>query len=254
MSAMMCEPWTGLVEVQHAPVLVAASHGTSSPAGQAAVGALVEAVARRRPDLQVSAAFVDVQQPDVPTALAALTGHARVVPLLLSSGYHVHVDLAQAAATRQQATVSAALGPDLRLAEVLARRLQEAGVRSGDAIVLGCAGSSDAAAVANCEATADQLAALLGQPVSTGYISAARPDLTSAVAAARRDLAPTNPARRVVVATYLLAPGYFASLADSCGADVVSEPLLAPDQDPPAALVDVVLDRFSAATVQPVAF
>ncbi|WP_051299243.1 sirohydrochlorin chelatase [Arthrobacter castelli] len=246
MSAVVCEPWTGLVELRPAPALVAASHGTSSAAGQAAISAVVEEIARRRPDLQVSAAFVDVQQPDVPTSLEALSGQARVVPLLLSSGYHVHVDLARAADARAATTVSAALGPDLRLTEVLARRLREAGVRSGDAIVLGCAGSSDARAVADCETTAAQLAALLGQPVRAGYISAAAPDLATAVAAARRELAGADPAGRVVVASYLLAPGYFASLAAGCGADVVTEPLLAPGHVPPPAVVDVVLDRFSA--------
>ena len=46
-----------------APVLVAAAHGTSSPAGRSAIGGLVAAVAARRRDLTVRAAFVDVQPP-----------------------------------------------------------------------------------------------------------------------------------------------------------------------------------------------
>src|SRR5690242_10478880 len=103
------------------PVLVAASHGTASPVGQSAVAALVDAVAARRPDLDVRAALVDVQQPDPPAVLAALpTGrNARLVPLLLSAGYHVFVDLTEAAAAVSGARVAPALGPDVRLAGLL---------------------------------------------------------------------------------------------------------------------------------------
>ena len=45
----------------------------------------------------VEDAFVDVQQPDVSSVLDRLGDvHAAVVvPLLLSAGYHVHVDLAR---------------------------------------------------------------------------------------------------------------------------------------------------------------
>ncbi|HEX2246347.1 MAG TPA: CbiX/SirB N-terminal domain-containing protein, partial [Arthrobacter sp.] len=149
---LACEPWGGLVDVHAATSLVAASHGTSSPAGQAAIGNLVGAVARRRPDLYVAEAFVDVQQPDVPTVLGGLPreaglgehrapgGQTRIVPLLLSAGYHVHVDLAEAAAGHDAASVTRALGPDPRLVKVLARRLQEAGARRGDHVILGAAG------------------------------------------------------------------------------------------------------------------
>ncbi|WP_308190656.1 sirohydrochlorin chelatase [Arthrobacter hankyongi] len=163
--------------------LVAASHGTSSPAGQAAIAALVRAVARRRPDLDVAEAYVDVQQPDVPTVLAGLQDKARVVPLLLSAGYHVHVDLAAAAEAQPGTTVSGALGPDGRLVRVLARRLQQAGLRRADRVVLACAGSTDERAVADCGQMAAELAQFIGQPVAAGYISATRPALKDAVAA-----------------------------------------------------------------------
>ncbi len=252
-SELSCEPWTGWVETATEPALVAASHGTNSPRGQAAVSALVRAVAIRRPDLNVVESFVDVQQPAVPRTLAGLAGTTRVVPLLLSAGYHVHVDLAEAAAARPGTTVSAALGPDQRLVQVLARRLREAGLGTGDHVVLGCAGSTDRRAVADCEATAVSLAGLLGRPVSTGYISAAQPELKQAVESARGNLAEAGAPHgsqaadrggRVVVATYLLAPGHFASLARESGADVVTEPLLLAGQEPPAEMVGLVLDRF----------
>jgi sirohydrochlorin ferrochelatase len=243
-----CEPWGGMVAAETATALVAASHGTASPAGQAAIRGLVEAVARRRPDLAVREAFVDVQKPDVPAVLAGLQEETRVVPLLLSAGYHVHVDLAEAAASSDQVSVTRALGPDQRLVKVLAKRLQQAGLRRGDRVVLACAGSTDARAVSDCQTTARLLSAFLGMDVAAGYISAAEPELKAAVAAerariARRRLAGRH--ARVVVASYLLAPGYFASLAAGCGADLVSLPLLVPDEEPPKDLVDLVLDRFA---------
>jgi sirohydrochlorin ferrochelatase len=242
-----CEPWGGMVPAQAAAALVAASHGTASPAGQAAIRGLVEAVARRRPDLAVREAFVDVQQPDVPTVLAGLQEATRVVPLLLSAGYHVHVDLAEAAAS-DRVSVTRALGPDRRLVKVLAQRLQQAGLRRGDRVVLACAGSTDSRAVSDCETTAGLLSRFLGMDVATGYISAAEPELSGAVAAerariARRRLAGRH--ARVAVASYLLAPGYFASLAAGCGADLISVPLLVPGEEPPKDLVDLVLDRFA---------
>jgi sirohydrochlorin ferrochelatase len=257
------EPWGGLVDVHAATSLVAASHGTSWPAGQAAIANLVRAVARRRPDLHVAEAFVDVQQPDVPTVLGRLKelrreagaaervasgGQTRIVPLLLSAGYHVHVDLAEAAAGHEGASVARALGPDQRLVKVLARRLQEAGLRRGDVVILGAAGSTDARAVADCETMARMLGKYLGMNVATGYISAAQPELQSAVAAGRAGIAKRRMVgrnARVVVATYLLAPGYFASLAAGCGADIVTEPLLVADREPPAELVNLVLERFT---------
>ena len=101
-------------------VLVAASHGTSDPAGQRAVAALVAAVAARASEITVSAAFVDVQNPDVPEVLDShSTEPVVIVPLLLSAGYHVRVDLARVAkaATNPGVVVAGALGPDARLVQ-----------------------------------------------------------------------------------------------------------------------------------------
>jgi len=50
--------------------------------------------------------------------------------------------------------------------------------------------------------------------------------------------------QRVVVATYLLAPGFFADLAARSGADVVTPPLLVPGEPPPDELVDIVVERY----------
>lgn len=240
------------------PALVGISHGTSSTDGRAAVRALHEAVAasmaarataRGDASPSVRLGHVDVEQPDVPATLATLDPGepAVVVPLLLSAGYHVHVDLTEAitdaAGSGRRVILAGALGPDDRLAAVLDRRLTEAGVRDDDSVVLSVAGSSDARAVRDCRDMADRLAAASARDIRLGFLSAAEPLLPDAVAAARADA----PGSRVVVASYLLAPGYFQDLAERASADVVSPPLLVPDAPVPAELVEIVLDRYDAA-------
>lgn len=239
----------GMVEVSRRVALVAASHGTSDEGGRRAVAALVEAVRNANPGVDVLDSFVDVQQPDVPATLGTLAAGqpAAVVPLLLSAGYHVHVDLAEAAeAADRTVRVTGALGPDARLATVLARRLEAVGLRDDDSVVLAAAGSSDASAVADCHATGELLALELGRDVVVSFISAAFPRVPEAVAQARS----AHPDSRVVVATYLLAPGYFATLAADAGADAASEPLLLdpasgdPDATP-RELVDIVSELYT---------
>lgn len=226
-----------------APVLVATSHGTSSPAGQAAVAALVRAVAEARPELDVVEGFVDVQLPDVHSVLSGLGSRpVQIVPLLLSAGYHVHVDLAEAIGARPAAAetnVTGALGPDIRLVRLITRRLEMLDLTAQDTVILAAAGSSDTRAVADCELTARMLAAEIGLPVACGFVSAASPRLTDVVAQAKG-----RTPGRVVVASYLLAPGYFASLVRSCRADIVTATLLTPYERPAAELVELVLERY----------
>lgn len=227
----------------HTAVL-AASHGTSSPAGRTAVRMLVERVAASL-DVPVIGCHVDVEQPDVDSALAGIADtadRAVIVPLLLSAGYHVYVDLAESADRAQlPATVAPALGPDDRLVDVLARRLREAGYAPGTSVVLAAAGSSDQRAVADCLRTGAMLADVLESSVDVGFISAVQPPLAEAVASARD----RNPEVPVAVATYLLAPGYFADLTQQAGADLVAAPLLT-SESTPQELVDIVLDRAAA--------
>ena len=139
-----------------------------------------------------------------------------------------------------------ALGPDDRLATVLMQRLHEAGLRADDRIVLAVAGSSDRRAVDDCRDMAKRLAAASGREVSLGFLSAAEPRLPDAVREARTEAAAAN-GGRVVVANYLLAPGFFDDLARAAGADVTARPRLAPDAPAPRELVDIVLERYDAA-------
>ncbi len=227
-----CSPPSG-------PVLVLCSHGTRSPSGRATVGTLCAALRARRPGLDVRLAFVDVHRPFVADKVAALIASGRsvvVVPVLLSSGYHVQVDVGRAVRPFDQATSTGPLGPHPLLADVLADRLREAGGGPGDAVVLAAAGSSRPATLDDVAAMAGLLQQRWPGPVSVGYGTIARPSVADAVAAAR-----AVGAARVLVASYLLAPGHFHNSLSSAGADAVSGPL---GTDP--RVLDVILQRYDA--------
>lgn len=221
------------------PALLAVSHGTSDPVGAAAIAGLVAAVAARLPGVDVRAGFVDVQQPDAASALDRIDGPAVIVPLLLSVGFHVRNDVGGLLRTRADAVIAPPLGPDPRLAEVLAARIAEAGADPDAPVVLAVAGSRDPDSPADAEATAGLLALRLGRPVSAAYLAARDPRLPDALA--------MRPG--AVVATYLLAQGFFSRVAqEQAGAHSLTAPLLRGDEidAPPAALVDLVLARYVA--------
>jgi len=227
------------------PVLVACAHGTRGPLGRRTVGSLVAAVSLARPGLDVAAAFVDVQPPEVADVVGRVVDAGRravVVPLLLSAGYHVNVDIGRATAV-DGARSAGALGPDPGLARILLDRLREAGARAGDAVVLAAAGSSDERSGAYVDEVAEVVRAGWSGPVLVGYGASARPSVPEAVARARE-----LTRGRVAVAAYLLAPGFFHDRLQAAGADLVTGPLAldaAGRIDP--RLVQVVLDRYDAA-------
>ena len=218
------------------PILIGCAHGTRDPAGRAVVRGLLDDVRAARPGLDVRAAFVDVQTPEIDEVVAGVLDArtAVVVPLLLSAGFHVQVDIARAIRQRPGSVVAApTVGPDKRLVGLLLDRLAEAGARAGDAVVLGPAGSSDARATAQADA---MLREAWSGPAVLGFAAAGAPLAPEAIAALRAE-----GAERVIVASYLLAPGFFQERLRAAGADAVTEPL-APD----ARLVELVLDRYDA--------
>ncbi len=187
-------------------------------------------------------------------------GHPVVVlPLLLTGAYHSDTDLpavlreAARRLPRLRISYGAPLGPHPLLRRALERRLAEAGmpdpgpaIASDTAVVLAAAGSSRPAANAAVARAAAAWQSRRGwREVVPAYASAASPSPGEAVARLRR-----AGARRVVVATYLLAPGYFAdqvrhsSLA--AAAQAVSAPLGAAPE-----VADVILERYLQAAALP---
>lgn len=224
------------------PVLVACAHGTRTADGQATYLAIAEGV-RAASGLRVECAFVDVQEPAVGELVERLDSAGErvvVVPLLLSYGFHVGVDVAKAVAGRTACVAAAHLGPADLLTDVLVERLAALDVDAGT-VVLAAAGSSDPAAIDDTTAAAALLSERIGIEVVVGYGASAKPTVAETVERARR-----QDAGPVVVASYLLAPGYFHGLLSQVGADAVTAPLCSPS-DIPAAIVELILARYTAA-------
>src|SRR5699024_9706713 len=200
---------------------------------------------------EVVLGHVDVQDPGVEEVIDRLPADrpAVLVPLLLSPGYHVHVDLAEAlqGAADRDIRLAPTLGPDPRLARILAERLPR--LRDDDEVVLAAAGSSDERANASCEEMGRLLADELGRAVSVGFLAGGGAPLKTIVEQNRQS------GCRLVIANYLLAPGFFDDLArtliseadssaesapasvsdmrsDAVQGTVLSSPLLAPGADP----------------------
>lgn len=218
------------------PALLAVSHGTDDAAGAAAIAALVARVREALSDVEVIEAFVDVQQPDAAELAPALSGPLVIVPLLLSSGFHVHHDLHGIAKVRPDTVIADPMGPDPRLAEVLAQRMPA----SDSPVILAVAGSRDPRSLTDAEGMAAQLETRLGREVHPAYLAARQPDLPTALR--------EHP--DAVVSTYLLAQGYFFDLAQrQASGRLLTMPLL--DGGPvPAPLVDLVIDRYDAAAAR----
>ncbi|WP_353828227.1 sirohydrochlorin chelatase [Agromyces sp. SYSU T0242] len=224
--------------------LVAVTHGAPSAANRQAVIRLVDGVASARPELAVSITFVDASHADIGAALeAAAEPDAVIVPLVLSAGFHVRTGLSLGLdRIGGSARLAPELGPDDRLVDVLAERLLVHGIADGDTVLLAAAGSNDPRAVRECFETARRLGQRLGRSVTVGFIAAAIPRLPDAIEMIRE----VHPGSRIVVGPYLLAPGTFYDQAVAAGADAIADPLLLPDAPPPTALVELVLDRYTA--------
>lgn len=222
--------------------LVACSHGTDSPVGQRTVEELVALVRARIPQTRVVQAFVDVQEPAVHEVVSreSQRDEVVVVPLLLSVGYHTSVDIAEAVSAHEGVRQGEPLGTHPLIAEVLRTRLIAAvdgAWEDGDHVVLAAAGSSNPDAVRDVSLAAENLSRLIPRPVTVGYASTVDPRIAEAVATAR-----ARGARRVIAASHVLAPGYFAGLVARAGADVVAAPLGADER-----VAEVVVDRFRRA-------
>ncbi len=224
------------------PTLIACSHGTSSSRGRAAIRAIVDDVRALLPDVEVVQAYVDVESPRIDEVVASVTARdaaAVVVPLLLSAGYHTRVDISRAVAASDLAVAAPPLGTHPLIADLVVRRLVEAGATMDDAIVLAAAGSSDPASARDVREVVATVSGSWGAPVHPGFAASAEPLLPQALDAARAS------GRRTVAASYVLAPGYFAGVIHSAGFDLVTTPLA-----PHPSLAAAVVDRYRATISQ----
>jgi len=211
--------------------LVTVAHGTRKRAANATA---VETTRRAAQRLGVEAvtSYVELCEPLLVDVLAASDRPSVVVPLLLSTGYHLRQDLPAAAAGRR-AVVGRSLGPHALLAEAQVDRLLEAGAERGRPLVMVAAGSSDPLATRDLERAAHLLGREWGAPVRIATLSGL----------GERPEAVVRPGD--CVSPYLLAGGFFADraarVAREAGAVTVAEVVGTHD-----AVVDLLCRRVSA--------
>jgi sirohydrochlorin ferrochelatase len=243
-------------------VLIAVAHGSTDPRAAATIRDLMAIAAERVGDRArkngltppvLRAAYLGHAAPSLPQVLSTIEPDAdvTVLPLLLTAAYHSKTDiphlLASSRIPRRRVSYGAPLGPHPLLLRALERRLAEADPAGLQApgqtgVVLAAAGSGDPEAYATIGRVAARWQARAGWfAVRPAYASAAEPSPAVAVAGLLR-----AGASRVVVASYLLAPGLFADrilqAGLAAGAAAVS-PVLGASVE----VADVLLDRYQDA-------
>ena len=181
--------------------LVTVAHGTRTGAGNR-VAAELTAAAGRRLGLTAVASYVELCEPSLASVVRGSREPTVVVPLLLSTGYHLRHDLPRAVGTAPgRVVLGGGLGPDPLLAAAQADRLRAAGAVPGQPVVMVAAGSKDPLATRDLSAAARVLARVWGGPVS----------LATLAGPGARPVELVTPEH--AVSPYLLAPGHFARRA-----------------------------------------
>ncbi len=243
-------------------VLIAVAHGSTDPRAAATIRDLMAITAERaaerarkrglRPPV-LRAAYLGHAAPSLPQVLSTIEPNAEVtvLPLLLTAAYHSKTEIPRVLASSQvrrlRVSYGATLGPHPLLLRALERRLAEADPAALEGpeqtgVVLAAAGSSDPEANATIARLAARWQARSGWfAVRQAYASAADPTPAAAVAGLLR-----AGASRVVVASYLLAPGVFADrILQTCMA--ASAAAVSPVLGASAEVADVLLDRYEEA-------
>lgn len=110
--------------------IVLFAHGSRDPLWRQPVEAVARRIGQREPPVQVRCAYLELMEPDLPTATAELaaTGvrSVTVVPMFLGVGKHAREDLPVLMAALQQQypaiqfTLQTAVGEDPRLLDLMA--------------------------------------------------------------------------------------------------------------------------------------
>ncbi|MCZ4519083.1 sirohydrochlorin chelatase [Rhodococcus ruber] len=208
--------------------LIAVAHGSRDPRSSATVLRAVDVLRRRRPDLDVRVAFLDLTEPGVGHVVDAVVGdghtHIVSVPLLLGKAFHAKVDLPEllAGARTRHRHVSIVqadvLGDDRLLIEAVRDRILDTGVALDDptvGIALGAVGSSVSQANQRTRVVAQKLLAGTGWAGAvTCFATSVEPSPDDAVAHLR-----AMGATRIVVAPWFLAPGLLTDRIEAALSD-----------------------------------
>jgi sirohydrochlorin ferrochelatase len=139
--------------------IIGLAHGSRHPGVRGPIDALM-AAASELTGVPARAAYLDLTEPDLNTAVSALAAEgvqrAVIVPLLFTGAFHATIDVpanvARAAVDSRVDLVTAGiLGTGDDVADVVASAAREAGVADGLPVLLYAVGSSDASANAAVE-------------------------------------------------------------------------------------------------------
>ncbi|QCW49490.2 sirohydrochlorin chelatase [Nocardioides dongxiaopingii] len=214
----------------HGPAhqLVLVAHGTRNVDGNQ-VSRAVAVAAGERLGIPSRAAFVELSEPLFSDVMVEVDVPVVVVPMLLSTGFHVRTDLPEAVAKASvPVTLGTPLGPDPLLAAAQVERLLEAGAERAQRVVLVAAGSSDEAATCDQVGAVALLARAWGSPVELATLSGHGPRPADVV----------RPGD--AVSPYLLSPGFFHDRTRrEAGEGVVVADVIGPHPR----VVDLVVER-----------
>ncbi len=187
-------------------VLVTVAHGTRDQSGTGVATDITRAAGEAL-GVPAVTTYVELSEPLLADQLRLDDRPSVVVPLLLSTGFHVRQDLPAAVALASgSARLAPPLGPDPALARALRTRLFEAGAELGDPVVVLAAGTRDPVGAEDLRQACALLDREWGGPVRLATLSGPGPGVGEQVGRARRD-------GRVAVLPYLVVARYAESVA-----------------------------------------
>lgn len=231
----------------HLPPLIGLAHGSRDPRAARMIAEVMRAVQALRPGLIAAPAFLDLSEPDLTAAVAALQqdgpiAEAIVLPLLFTEAFHASVDAPTAVREAEEATGAALrLGCILGMGDAVLRALEDSAGRAHigahEAILLLAVGSSRDSANDAVKELADRWSMLRPGPVWAGFATSGEPQATAVLERA------TKERRRLGVVPLFLAPGLLLDAIARKAMELdmeVAEPL-------GTALAGLVLQRYDEA-------
>lgn len=232
------------------PPLIGLAHGSRDPRSARVIGDVMAAVGALRPGLIATPAFLDLCDPDLTTAVAALRDRhgcdqAVVVPLLFSEAFHATQDAPSVIAQCQQATgVSLRTSPILGIGDDILELLEESAGRARigqhEAIIMLCVGSSHPEANAGMHELALRWSERRVGPVWAAFATVGEPSVTDVLRWAEAS------GRRFGIVPLFLAPGLLLDQVARQAIDLepeIAEPL-------GVTMAEVVLRRYEQARVR----
>lgn len=229
------------------PSLLLVAHGSRDPRFGDTARRVRHAVSRHLTGVEVRLAFLDLDSPSVADALSAAEGPTVVVPLLLAPGYHSEIDLPAivACAHTPGPVVTAEVIGQTSLTAALADRLEQAGLKETDGIVVTAVGSSNPDAALLVKRRAIELSTRLDRPVDVVFatkLGSGEITLRNAI----RRLSAAG-AQRIALSPYFLSAGLLTERVESALDRLAPGALVAGPLGTHPAVIDAVIGNYRMA-------